>query len=251
MKLYEIIDTEINTTDINNEFDYESLRDRYEQDSNHARGEYLKGRNPMQGSYAKVKPTNDPHTVEKNYRSPVGDIELDGYSTYILEIARAGVAKSNPFFPRVYNMNIIRDKRGNAIPTFQMETLVEGEDIDPEYLFNYAANYLFKNFTVDGEHEWHPDFIGQACIILDEIENRLSRSLNKSSTIEIKSRKLAEALELIMDIKHSNPNMFSYDMHYGNFMFRGTPNGYQLVITDPLADKGNVKGIPVDTLEWD
>lgn len=132
MRLFELIQTHFNKID--KEFtdaDNKSMNDFDSSDMS-------------VGTTAKVNQVDNDHVVKKSYHKPSNNLSNDAYYSYIKQIADNDLASSNPFFPRVYNVDIETDKSGKQKPIFDIEKLVPGEQIDNEVLYG-LADTLFNN----------------------------------------------------------------------------------------------------------
>lgn len=212
MRLIEIIDTKSNTIQLNKPFDMKKID-----------ADYLKHMDsPTAGTYARGEEIkDDPHLYKKQSHYP-SNLELDAYYSYVQHIKP--LIGGNPFFPRVYVVNLKKDLNGKVIPSYNIEKLSTPDNFSTEALIAMCKT-LFHNvpdlYDVDDIQEFYADQIGDA--------------LQSENYSNIKNTKLKQALELIVKIKNSTDG-FSYDTSLNNFMFRGTPYGPQLVLTDPLYD---------------
>ena len=227
MRLYEIIDTDIISRKLTTDFDISKLQNDYDTD------ELNRGDKPNAngiGLYSKVNiDPDDPFTAKNKYRLPINNMLHDAYSTYIYYIGKQGLAKSNPFFPRVYNMEMVYDKAGYMIPEFDIEPLIPILDGSFEGVYALGAT-LLSNFEGIMSSEYQN--VTSAATVIAKI---LKQTLLRGIFIHINNTKLVQALQAIIKVKNTN-NEFRYDLNLGNIMLRPTPAGYQLVITDPLAN---------------
>ncbi len=219
MKIFEIISTKQDVVDTGDEFDFDRVSATFGQD--------ILRKNS--GVYSVGEPTDDPHTFKKKNYYP-SNLENDSYYIYINSIK--DLSDKNPYFPRVYRITLKRDSRGLVVPEYDIETLKTAEEFSFESLMAVGER-LYKDFRqrylVKGKEE-DPD------LVFDEIVNYLSFYVANNMLSYILDPQLRKAIEHISRIKHQNP-IFSWDLHAGNIMIRGTPNGPQLVITDPLKEK--------------
>jgi len=139
--------------------------------------------------------------------------------------------KSNPYFPRVYNVKIKQDKNGRTVPSYDMENLL-GPDAFSIEAMEGLADKMFYDFNTDPYSTKHRTSATVFDLICQEIE---FITKNNKDTENIKDNKLKEALDIVRDFFKSSRE-YELDMHDQNFMLRGTPTGPQLVILDPVAD---------------
>ena len=177
--------------------------------------------NPDTGAYA-VGTTDprDPHMFRKKMRQP-SKLDVDAYYQYIKYIEP--YSDSNPFFPKVYGVDVKRDPNGLEKPSYRIEKLVDIDQADQrmDYQLEDALKdrYLVNN---------------AAGSIVSIIRNAISGSFNLKN---IKDGKLVQAIQLIQKFLDDHPK-FELDLHRGNVMIRFTSVGPQLVITDPVQDRG-------------
>ena len=175
----------------------------------------------------------DPHEfVKRPHLTAL--LDRDAYYRYVKEIndlKKQGY--SNPFFPQVYNVDIVQDKKGNQRPRYRIEKLQQGEDLSFEALEGLYER-LFYN-TVDSKRyqqvnrpEWSIWF---------DICKECSRAVESSNYSNIRDDQLLEALTLIDRIIKENPD-WNVDLHSNNIRIRGSGTGPQLVLMDPISDGG-------------
>lgn len=175
------------------------------------------------GAYAKV--SNDPeslHGVVKSLHTPTRFSD-DAYFQYVKAIKP--YMGENPFLPRIYLVNITKDSKGNMVPDYHMEKLLELGDLNIRELLS-----INDSFGLDT-----PEYVDKYSVAKNVISHILEMVETPS---KVENDQLRQALEIIKGVKESN-RKFRYDMHAGNFMARRTSVGVQLVFTDPLADGGH------------
>lgn len=218
MKIFEIIDTATNIKKSHKPFDFIKLDREYE--GNKDSGE--------SGGYAAgYEDEEDPHLYNKKSHYP-SYLENDAYFNYINGIKP--YISSNPFFPRVYLINLEKDPSGKIIPSYKMEKLHSIKDFDDESMKGLCRN-IFKKLP-DTDNKFVPKYAYQKNVL-----QNIEHALESNNYSNIKNKELIQALKIIKKIKESNPK-FQYDTSVNNFMIRATPVGPQLVITDPLWDMG-------------
>lgn len=229
MKLYEIINTEYNTKDIDGEFDLDQMSIN-KKDAMKTVPPY--GERGGNGYYASVDvDANTPMDAKKTYHEPTARVEGDAYYMYIKTITNSGLAQSNPYFPRVYKVEVERDSAGRKKPSFEMETLMNAREFDSEALYNMGKK-MFNKFDdmLPYGRDSHSAHINYAIV------NAMKYVIMNDSYSDVKDKKLIQALRVISDIVDESIDSFHLDLHAGNIMLRGTKNGPQVVLTDPIAD---------------
>lgn len=196
---------------------------------------------PSVGRYSQVKPDeNDPHMVNKKSFDPIQDLEKrDGYFYYINKISESGIADGNPYFPRIYDVNIFKDSTGKATFDAKIEKLERGDSLSEEELL-LVASHCFKDF--DSAMQRKSAYGGtlerkiptKKLLILKTISMLLYDSLRHQGYV--KDPLLAEAMKFIDDLYRKNKHI-DEDLHEDNFMFRRGRYGLQLVITDPFRNR--------------
>ena len=226
MRLNELIDTEFKTTELPTKFNTQKLLKQKE------KGEKDPEVKKRSGAYAKVDVDPDePFTAKKKYHVPMKDVEDDGYYVYIKTIADRGLAKSNPYFPRVYNVDIEKDKTGKVRPEFKMETLISSSELDAAALYG-MGDRMFENFEY-----MLPVKDPDEKQLRHAIAHGIIQILKYGSFERVKDPKLMQALSMIRNIVLDGDTKYGIDMHPDNYMIRPTPHGPQLVLTDPISDK--------------
>ena len=228
MRLTEIVDTKYKSKERPSRFDIDAMRKEKERmlDKPDQRDD------GGWGAYAAVDTDpNDPFIAKKKYHVPMQDLNKDAYYVYIKTIADNGLAKSNPYFPRVYNVEIEKDSSGNAQPKFNMEKLALSSSLDREALLGMGDRmfnrfeYIFPSNTPPTDRE-----------LRYTISHGMSQIIKHSAFDRAKDPQLEEALRLIKKILLDSKGAFVVDIHAANYMIRSTPHGPQLVLTDPIAD---------------
>jgi len=184
------------------------------------------------------------------------DVKDDGYLHYINKIGKEIEENQNPYLPRVYDLEIYRGEEilpisGQPISryhyTLKLERLHmfeskdynaelygDDSDNDPYSIANQLRIMVEKIYTEDG--------LGVFKERYNVTFNAFVRDLRKAITIEdfsiIKDKNLIRAIRVLREAGgalESAVGMALYDIYQQNIMFRRTPYGLQLVITDPLA----------------
>jgi hypothetical protein len=216
MKLFELINTQTKTTNNKSEFELDKMMAF--RDENTA--------DPKSGAYAYGSVNKkDPHMFNKKTYMPT-DLDNDGYYQYVKAIEKH--IGSNPYFPRIYVIELKKDPKGKIIPNYDIEALSNGDDFSFESLLSLAKR-MYKDFpTMTEEHD------GGILGLRRKMAEYMRDSVRANDFSAIRDNNLKGALMLVAKIIKSNEN-FMCDLHKDNIMFRGTPNGPQLVITDPIS----------------
>ncbi len=191
--------------------------------SQHDRPFYSTKQNQLgYGKYSYVTQKKaDPHLVTKVQNKAASNLANDGYFSYIKYIVDNKIAQRNPYAPRVYKINKFKDTAGNEKYTIDMEKLVDIEDISGEELA-----VVYKMIT---GLESNADDV-------NALRNKMTFFLGKHLSGDTNNPNLDEVLKIIDYLLRENDD-FILDIHDGNIMFRRTPHGVQLVITDPLSQR--------------
>ena len=234
MKIHEILEydeTDVRIRRRKPSFDYDSMKDRQER-------EYDKGQGQGHGWYSGGQ-TNprDPHEfIKKPHLTTL--LDQDAYYRYVQEIKKLKrEGYHNPFFPQVYNVDITQDPKGNQRPRYRIEKLQPGERYPEEALIGLYERLFKKEFdmkTIDS-------YSNKPWAIWSEIADQCNRAVERSNYTNIKDDQLEEALLLIDRIVQENPE-WNVDLHVNNIRIRGSSQGPQLVLMDPISDGG--KSIP-------
>lgn len=188
------------------------------------------------GNFSTVRPDKkDPHMVRKNHHSPImSDIDdQDGYIPFINHLIRHKLMGEYINLPRVYDVKKITDREGDYIYSYTIEKLIDGKNVSIEELNTIIDRTLGDepakgmSWSSREESSVKPKILNQW--FGAQIEYGLTNGF-----YNIKDEELIKALKLIDFVNDRNPNNVT-DIHGGNIMYRRTPHGLQLVISDPLA----------------
>jgi len=215
MRLHEIVDTAYKVTKTNGQHDLPKMIDNLMANAN----------TEQAGVYAQGSQTSDPFVYQKKNFLP-SELKNDGYFNYIRAINPH--IKSNPFFPRVYMVELDVDADGLKVPRYEMEKLLKPSHVGQEAVMGLAQNLIHGFSLRDNslENMW------------GYLVKLLARYVCGDTSIAeyFTSTKLKQALDLIKQTLASNKN-FKCDIHTNNCMVRMTKFGPQLVITDPIEDR--------------
>lgn len=168
------------------------------------------------GSFAYIHHVDDPHEMDRVIRT-ADDYDIGNkWLQYIVDHPEL---HNNPFVPKVRAVGT----KSNGISSYQVEPLHPFDAIDDNVKRSLARRYFIDKLDLDNKN-------------LDNLYiDVLDASLVNHMTI--RDPQLKQALSSINDLKNQLENQGLYakrDFHDGNVMWRLTPQGPQLVITDPL-----------------
>lgn len=145
-------------------------------------------------------------------------VDEDGYLSFIQAVI--DTKPRNPYFPRVINLKVKRDPKGEEIYyDIDLERLHSFRSLD-EDVRTSLSEYMF---TEEACEKYNGDIVGMISMVLER---------NRASIV--KDPELNDALAIIKSIADSSSD-FIFDIKADNMMWRMTGNRPQLVITDPLA----------------
>lgn len=178
----------------------------------------------------------DPHEISLRYREPLEkNISLLADPKYAWAQTAIKYATDNPFFPRIYVVNVKTDSGGRKLPRYRMEKLQHLRVLPSETLTGMYENLFGK------EYPYNTDKEDSSMDIAEDIAQKLERAVDTRDLSEIDNTQLRQALKHIIDLLKNDKN-FITDIHANNVMVRGTPFGPQLVITDPLYIADDLNG---------
>lgn len=229
MKIQDIIreydETDVRVRKRSADFDYDSMKNSQERglDKGQGQGWYSGGQtNPR-----------DPHEfVKKPHLTTL--LDQDAYYKYVEEIrALKQQGYQNRFFPQVYNVDITQDTKGNQRPRYRIEKLQDGTRYPEETLIGIYERLFNDEFDMDSIDSYS----NKSWAIWSEIANECNRAVERSNYKNIQDDELKEALLLIDRIIQENPD-WNVDLHVNNIRIRGSSQGPQLVLMDPISDGG-------------
>lgn len=158
----------------------------------------------------------------------------DGYYRYVTGLRDAKrVSRNNPFLPQIYSVKRLKSPRGIPYLETVMEKLYSfdslSDDQAKDVLEKLAGEHLSTEIKPFGN--WKKtlvDVVKQFVVFPDnevEVEDK---------TFYINNKEFINAVVILL--KYSAD--FKPDIHGGNLMFRMTPTGPQLVLSDPLSKRG-------------
>jgi hypothetical protein len=202
------------------------------------------------GNYAIVTAhSGSPGTVQKTVHTvPYDELLRDGYFRYLFSISRNERVAKNPYFPRVYSINLHQSSEGNVVYTIEMERLSPLGNATGAALLAMGKR-MFRGFeeTVNAkigrieayrhEHgmEDTKDQNKKADRYLELIADEIDNHIDGTGTLKIVDPYLRHAVGVIKEAANSPDKHFVADIHHENIMMRRASFGFQLVITDPLS----------------
>ena len=213
------------------------------------------------GRYATAFSTpEEPGTVRKIV-GPMNEREFreDAYFKYIQMMAKNDRFTSNPYFPRIYDVQVKKfPLEPNDPTTFydyayavdmeRLHPITTRADLSPEEarmlgnkMFNdwerIAAEHI-KDHTIERDRGKKVNWDQVLISFMYEFFDNSFRPKKKSSTI-FKDPHLKQAVLLLRSMlrkSRAEGGPMFFDLHSGNTMIRRGPGGPQLVFTDPVAN---------------
>lgn len=185
------------------------------------------------GNFANVRPDKkDPHMVRKNHHTPIFGDEEDGYVPFINYLIQHKLMGEYVNLPRIYDVKRIASKRNEGyIYSYTLEKLLSFKEVEMDEM-NSVINRTLGDKPPKGMPWFNREDAQNTKTLNQWFASQIERSLGDG--YNIRDPELVKALELIDKVNTDNPNNIT-DIHGGNIMYRRTPHGLQVVITDPLA----------------
>jgi hypothetical protein len=180
------------------------------------------------GLFATVRTSKNPfEVIKKTKLDNNGRSFKDGYPAFVkavIEFQRTH-KRPNPYFPVFTRVNEFKKDADTAM-VIKMERLrgmydLESSDIKQMITFMFSKTRYFVPET-PGVYD-----------LIDNVEAALKYPDEKG--VEIADFRFQEAVDFLNNYKKQNPNL-RWDIHSGNLMWRRTPQGPHLVITDPWTE---------------
>lgn len=172
---------------------------------------------------------DEPGTVRKVVKGTIDGLKHDAYFKYLIMLAKKGRMEENPYFPKVYNIELYRTRTGRFVYAVDMERLHHLDSTSPEDLtalkkrmFHSAADTFQQRLRIKEQTPRNQIIF----LINDVLVGRLPETLIKDSYL----RHAIKLLKQMVTTKGTEP-----DIHDENIMLRKSPFGSQLVFSDPLA----------------
>lgn len=168
-----------------------------------------------------------PHDVLKIAEPESRRIEKDGYFQYIKALADQGLMGSNPYFPRVYNLDALKDKGGIRADVFtaRIEPLEPLQKLDPKELYAMVEKIMQappETLPRLKDDPYHSDTL-ISCMVQFATGNEFHLA---------KDEKFREAAEFVFN--QLDQGVGEFDITRKNLMARRTSHGMELVFADPL-----------------
>lgn len=226
MLLNEIIQTDVTNVNLPNR----KFKQSKSQEDSIGKGRYSTVRNDPK----------DPHMVIKKTKFDKDKTAYHNKDVYpqFIEALINSDQKMNPYFPRVYGMKSYNDKSDDKLHKFNIERLEDLRQLSAEEMDHIIGlimdDDVRKAWKIDNERML-------AWFICEAIKKNSVRK-------EIKDRNLYNALTFLSKFLKKN---WYLDLHSENMMFRRTPYGPQLVITDPFSQESIMsQDAPSSAEQW-
>lgn len=162
--------------------------------------------------------------------------------------------EGNPFLPAIYSIKVLQKPDGSYLVYVETEVLKTFDDLNWKqisYLYNTLLGdnmqHVYSLYTdvPEGEGKWYNKYEAINTLVhiisarLDYDETRLRNPHSETGKyfqdkgIKIQSSLALKAIRQIASVMNTVPGTIN-DLSINNIMFRTTPYGVQLVITDPL-----------------
>lgn len=181
------------------------------------------------GFFSTVYNDRDEHMVQKiSHNSKYHD----NYWDYADALIKTKIWESNPHFPRIYSIKkFVHGTETHYKGT--MEKLINSRDCSSEELYACYENLIYMK----SPNFYHRLIMDDKNDFLFHVSQVISSAVKSDNYTEITDSVFKEALQWInvtfedLNSKHN----IAIDMHQGNFMYRRTKYGIQLVLSDPIA----------------
>lgn len=195
------------------------------------RQKHILGDSKRSGADGRVYPAGDPHLITKINHSPAFD-NNDGYMIWAKYLIDNNIADSNPFAPRMYKMDVVKDANNMKRYKIRMETLQRVDSVDDEIL-----TMLYMNLY-DLATRKH---IAKVAAYLTRPDSLLAKAIDMTAELRIKSTNNLLTNLCININKLCTTCDGGVDIHGNNIMIR-LGRSPQIVIIDPIStDNGSEK----------
>ena len=222
MRLFEVIDFSPRNS-MSNKTDYLDRLQNMTSSELKGRGHFgVVTQNPGPKRINQVRKVGTAGRVGRVRPEPVARPEEDGYLSYlkmVYEFTKEG--GDNPYFPRVQELKIRRDRRELSY-SVDLDKLVPYNN---RLIYNQELITSIKEHMFDVEDDWLLKEIGLSALV--------TMACDGSNRKIIKDPDLLKAIQMIDEV--ARKGRFIWDMGSQNMMWRITGNKPQLVLTDPLA----------------
>lgn len=173
-----------------------------------------------------------PHEVKK-----ITFHVVDFYESYLFEFLKVCIEhQGNPFFPKIYSVQVLRERDHGYFAVYvTMEKLHQLEDLtwgEISFLYRKLFDISVKKATeLRAIRDKEDAIIFLARLVKTQVDkihglNVPAYGVKPSPQLEMALRELGSILKKV-------PGAFA-DIHKDNIMFRRTPYGVQLVLSDPV-----------------
>lgn len=182
------------------------------------------------------------HPTSPNTIMKIIDISMDvmggGIDGQVINTNMMLDHQDNPFFPKIYKAIIFKhsDRLGGHKLYIEMEKLHEMRANKLKHNHESILHSMgLDPSLINGEADPHGGDDNKHLFALEEIMQLLTHPDNIPADFitKIKNPKFVEAINVLREVQQKNKAWF--DLHMGNFMYRLTSTGPQLVIIDPFA----------------
>ena len=202
----------------------------------------------------------EPGTVRKvsNIMSE-DELHRDGYFRYVQLLAKNDRFTSNPYFPKIYDVQV-RKFSDSTTPSVidyayavDMERLHDWSELSnkealmlgKQMFYNFESiakthiekNSWYKDRPSEGEHPRHMAYANALIDFIEEIFDSYKIKPTSKMTI-FKDPYLKKAIMLLRSLRDKTRYegvTIVFDIHDGNIMVRRGPTGPHIVFTDPVV----------------
>ncbi|KKL55667.1 hypothetical protein LCGC14_2253120 [marine sediment metagenome] len=195
------------------------------------------------GNYASAWSTaTEPGTVRKVV-SDRSNLSRDAYFQYIRKITKNERLSKNPYFPKIYDVQVVRDKNFD-LPSHSyyvdMERLHALDTLSDEEVLTIGRKLIdgfdsWMNQTLNGQKMYSDPQQALVSYFIQLLVKKSSYSSKSGRLLDnIKDSNLKQALMFIKSVLRQEIGFFT-DAHAANIMIRRGRHAPQLVFTDPLG----------------
>ena len=215
MKILEIVDTKFSSAKYKGRF-----RDNSE--------EYFSDKPNVLGAglFSKaVHDKKDSHMVRKSHTAPDAG---DGFVPFAEYLAKSGYM-DHPNLPKIYEIRDIEDRAGSRVYSYTIEQLLPYSKFSVKALIPIAE----KTFKMDAFTEKD---LSSSKALTGKFGSILADAVAYGDTRDIIDDNVIVACGVLRNfLKTFDGAATTLDLHSGNLMYRRTPYGLQLVISDPFV----------------
>jgi hypothetical protein len=170
----------------------------------------------------------DIESVVKVARYQDDDPKEDGYFAYINKIKSL---EHFAYLPQIHEIVQVKPKTGKPYLVVNIERLIPCDEMTWEEQFLVLERMLGRELTKAERENLSPAYTISELLTSYVIYGKPA-SWQVSRKQIITDPELIRVLKIVRNLRQQG---FTEDLHTGNFMFRRTKFGPQLVLTDPLA----------------